>query len=92
MGNKASATSIVLESLHSKVGLAEIDVRIIQPAMYEVGRLWQRRQISVAQEHLASAITQNVLARAFSEAEFSSPVNRKALLSQGGLALSELAF
>jgi methanogenic corrinoid protein MtbC1 len=35
---------------------------IIQPAMYEVGHRWAQGEISVGQEHLATAISQRVMA------------------------------
>ncbi|MFP4032005.1 MAG: B12-binding domain-containing protein [Desulfococcaceae bacterium] len=35
---------------------------IIQPALYEVGRLWERGDISVANEHIASAIVARIMA------------------------------
>ncbi|MEI7644769.1 MAG: cobalamin-dependent protein [Chloroflexales bacterium] len=35
---------------------------IIYPAMHEIGRLWADGEISVGQEHLATAITQRVMA------------------------------
>lgn len=34
----------------------------IQPAMYEVGAKWEQGEISVAEEHLATALTQTVVA------------------------------
>lgn len=43
----------------------DICLRLVQPTMHEVGRMWQRKKISVAQEHLATAISQSVLARLF---------------------------
>jgi MerR family transcriptional regulator, light-induced transcriptional regulator len=36
---------------------------VLGPAMEEVGRLWETARISVAQEHLATQVTQTVLAR-----------------------------
>ena len=45
----------------------ELCLTVIQPAMHEVGRLWQRTEISVAQEHMATAITQTVMARLFAD-------------------------
>jgi methanogenic corrinoid protein MtbC1 len=36
--------------------------QIIQPAMYEIGDRWSRGEITVGQEHLATAITQRVMA------------------------------
>jgi MerR family transcriptional regulator, light-induced transcriptional regulator len=35
---------------------------IIQPAMYDVGVMWEKDEISVAQEHLASAVVTRLLA------------------------------
>lgn len=37
-------------------------LEVLTPAMEEVGRRWERAQISVAQEHLATQVTQSVLA------------------------------
>jgi len=36
--------------------------RVIAPAMHEIGRLWQRGALTVADEHLATALTNRVLA------------------------------
>ncbi len=33
----------------------------LQPAMYEVGELWEKNEISVAQEHLATAIANRIM-------------------------------
>jgi len=37
-------------------------LHVIEPSMYEVGALWERGEISVAQEHLATAISSRVMA------------------------------
>ena len=37
-------------------------VELVQPALYSIGRKWQDNQISVAQEHLATAIVEALLA------------------------------
>src|SRR3954469_6228445 len=36
---------------------------VLQPALYEIGRRWSHAEISVAQEHLATAATQSAMAR-----------------------------
>ena len=41
---------------------ARLYVEVVQPAMYEVGVRWEQARISVAQEHLATQITQGALA------------------------------
>jgi methanogenic corrinoid protein MtbC1 len=37
-------------------------LQVIQPSMYEVGACWERGEISVAQEHLATSISSRVMA------------------------------
>lgn len=37
-------------------------LQVLQPVLYEVGQLWEKAEISVAQEHLASAIVSRVMA------------------------------
>jgi len=44
-----------LNRLGMRAPLAEVIDRIIRPVMYEIGDRWQRGEISVAQEHHASA-------------------------------------
>ena len=41
--------------------LASFYIEVIEPSMYEVGRLWETGQISVAQEHLATAVVNRVM-------------------------------
>jgi len=76
-GNKKQAETIALQSLTQSLNLIDMEVGIIQPAMIEIGLLWQQNKLTVAQEHLATAISQNVLARAFAKAEFSDPIEKK---------------
>ncbi|MFO1113317.1 MAG: cobalamin-dependent protein [Rhodospirillales bacterium] len=54
---------------------------LFQPALYAVGRLWQRNEITVAQEHLACSITQTILTQIFVRDQFSASSGRKALFA-----------
>ncbi len=48
-----------LEKLHQDgMSIEKIHNDVIKPAMYEIGTLWQEGSISVADEHLATVITQ----------------------------------
>lgn len=76
IGDKKNAEAIASKSLNGGVALVDLEVGIVQPAMYEIGRLWAKNKITVAQEHLATAIAQNVLARAFLQAEFEDPIDK----------------
>jgi MerR family transcriptional regulator, light-induced transcriptional regulator len=62
-GGKSDALRLVLEAVRDGTPLEDIYLSVLQPALREVGRLWQTGQLSVAQEHFATAITQLVLAR-----------------------------
>src|SRR4028119_2447445 len=39
----------------------EVAVLLMQPVAYEIGELWQRNKLSIAQEHLATAIMEHQL-------------------------------
>lgn len=51
-------------------------IEVIQAAMYSVGELWERGEISVAQEHLASAVVSRVMTSLFVENDESLPKSR----------------
>lgn len=64
-GDRARASDIIQTCAQEGVGIDEMGDALVRPAMAEVGRLWQENQLSVAQEHLATAILQTALARAY---------------------------
>lgn len=80
-GDRVSAWRHVQSLMDQGVALPELSVRLLQPSLYRVGVLWQQNRISVAQEHLATAMAQNILAKAFARAEFGEPIGRKALFA-----------
>jgi len=53
----------VEEALAEDVPAASVYLEVIQAAQYEVGRLWQARRLSVAQEHLATEISRSAMAQ-----------------------------
>jgi methanogenic corrinoid protein MtbC1 len=62
-------------------GYIKAATRLFQPALYTIGLMWQRNEITVAQEHLATAIAQNIMAQLFAAADFAPPLDRKALFA-----------
>ncbi|MDY0269560.1 cobalamin B12-binding domain-containing protein [Trichloromonas sp.] len=64
-GRRDAAVNVVLEALDNGHDLRDLYVEIFQKALYEVGRLWEANRITVADEHLATAVTQYVVARAY---------------------------
>ena len=61
------AAAIVDELVGSGVPPRHIYTEVLQPALHEAGRLWQRNEISVAEEHYCTAVTQRVLAKLYSD-------------------------
>lgn len=60
-GDRRSAETLVERFLAQACSLVDIELHIIQPALYEIGRKWQNNEVSVVQEHLATAIAQAVM-------------------------------
>jgi methanogenic corrinoid protein MtbC1 len=56
VGSGRAADRVVERALDEHVVVNDIYLGIFQAAAYEIGRLWQRNEFSVAQEHLATAI------------------------------------
>lgn len=65
-GDRREALRLLVdEGLLRGIPLQDIHLKVIQPAQYEIGKLWQENRISVAQEHLATAISQLALSHLY---------------------------
>jgi methanogenic corrinoid protein MtbC1 len=64
-GDRRAAFNVVDRALEAGSELHVLYLDVVQPAMREIGRLWQANVISVAEEHLATAISQAVMSRVF---------------------------
>jgi methanogenic corrinoid protein MtbC1 len=53
----------ITAALEGGARAAQVYLDVLTPAMVEIGQLWETARIGVAQEHLATQITQTVLAR-----------------------------
>lgn len=60
-GRQDAALVILHECLDSGRDLVGFERRVIQPSLSRIGEKWQANQITVAQEHMASAIVQSVM-------------------------------
>lgn len=80
-GHHRPAYSVLNKAMDAGHSLAQVSVQMVQPALYKVGHLWQKSQITVSQEHLATAISQNILASAYMRASFAPPVGKSAMFA-----------
>lgn len=54
---------LVLGLSRSGVPVTEIYTSVLHPAQAELGRMWHRHEISIADEHYATAVTQELMSR-----------------------------
>ncbi|MEX0742498.1 MAG: cobalamin-dependent protein, partial [Phycisphaeraceae bacterium] len=64
-GDRNAASRLILENVERGVAVRDLYLRVFQPAQYEVGRLWQLNQITVAQEHFCTAATQLIMSQLY---------------------------
>ena len=63
--HRRAAVAIVMEALRDGHQPIDIYVEVFQESLYEVGRLWEANRITVAEEHMATAITQYAVAQLY---------------------------
>ena len=69
-GDRRAALRVVLDDgLASGVPVPKLQSEVVQAAQREIGALWQQNRISIAQEHMATAISHVVMSRLFEEAD-----------------------
>src|SRR5579872_4948173 len=66
-GDRRRAFAVIDEAREAGMAVGEIYLEVFQAALREIGRLWQQNEISVADEHLATAITQAAMARLYEQ-------------------------
>ncbi len=64
-GERNRAFLVIDRARGAGMDIGTLYVMVFQPALRQIGALWQANEITVADEHLATAITQAAMARAF---------------------------
>jgi len=80
-GDHRGALAVVNAALDHGRDLVEIEAEIIKPALYDIGDKWQANEISVAQEHLATAIAELTMTAALLRSPPPPSNGRKVLLA-----------
>jgi methanogenic corrinoid protein MtbC1 len=57
------ARDLIGDARTGGVPVSRLYLEVLQPALYEIGALWEQARIGVAHEHIATQITQAVLAQ-----------------------------
>jgi MerR family transcriptional regulator, light-induced transcriptional regulator len=62
-GERKTASRMILAAVERGVTVKDIYLGVFQPCQREIGRLWQTNQISVAEEHFCTAVTQLIMSQ-----------------------------
>lgn len=79
-GKRHAASRLILKSVEDGVSIRDIYLHVFQRSQYEIGRLWQTNQLSVAQEHYCTAATQLIMSQLYPYI-FSSTKNGRTLVA-----------
>jgi methanogenic corrinoid protein MtbC1 len=80
-GNRQMCSSIAKQHLSENHTIKELYEDVFKVALYEVGLLWENNKISVATEHLATAITEGILNELYQNLDIQAQQNKKVVLT-----------
>lgn len=60
-GNKSKCSLIISDLIEEGIKPKEIYTELFQKSMYQVGRMWDNCKINIANEHLATTITESMI-------------------------------
>lgn len=84
-GKRKDCTRIVHQLLDQGIDIRKLYTDLFQKSLYEIGRMWEYNRISVAREHLVTAITEGLMnliyPRLFEKATADSLNERKVIIS-----------
>jgi diguanylate cyclase (GGDEF)-like protein/PAS domain S-box-containing protein len=65
VGDPHAAAVVIDDAQAQGLSSVEIHSRVIAPAMWAIGELWEQGNMTVAEEHLATAVSHHLLARVY---------------------------
>jgi MerR family transcriptional regulator, light-induced transcriptional regulator len=80
-GQRHAAVGIAREALRNGLTIEDLYVDVLQPALYTVGARWEGNQLTVAQEHIATAIVQYVMAQVYEAPDVREPAKGAVVLT-----------
>ncbi len=81
-GDSESAMELARQSKSTNTLFKQFCVHVVQPSLYAVGKMWEKNEISVGSEHLASAIVNRMMSVSYIEFMKESEIKRgKAVVS-----------
>lgn len=60
-GDKKQCIQIVSNLVENNVNLKEIFIKLFQRSMYRIGQMWEKERCTIAEEHIATKITESLI-------------------------------
>jgi len=79
-GSYNGALNVVQDALAAGASAAEIFDRVLAPAMRRVGERWERAELTVADEHLATAISNRVVGSVYGSLAVAMPTSKERVM------------
>ena len=89
-GDTGGTLRLVDEAIRTEDDLKRFYLDALAPAMYRIGILWERNEISVAEEHLSTAIVSRISATLYARFATVEVHRGKAVVSAGSNELHEV--
>jgi MerR family transcriptional regulator, light-induced transcriptional regulator len=80
-GNRANCSAIARQYLAQNPFIKDLYEEVFKVSLYEVGRLWETNQITVATEHMATAIVEGILNELFEQIISGKKYNKKVVVA-----------
>jgi len=80
-GNHSSCSELVRKYLNDKITINELYEDVFKKALYDIGELWEYNKISVATEHLSSAIVEGLLNELYVNIVCDNKVNKTVVVA-----------
>lgn len=80
-GYRGAAGRLAFDAAERGEPVRRLYLHVLQPALREIGRLWQMNRISVAQEHFCSAATQVVMSQLLTRAAAAERCGRSVVVA-----------
>lgn len=80
-GDRNLCSKIIHNELNNNVPVIELYEHLLKPSLYKIGELWEYNKISVATEHLASAIIEAILNEIYSVIKSNRNIQKSVVLT-----------
>lgn len=80
-GNRVACAELTRTFMFGNPSIEAVYEDLFKPALYSVGQLWERNQISVATEHMATAIVEGIMNSLFEQLVVGKSLNHSVVLA-----------